>query len=83
MEPASPRLEVSGRRHRIELQGRSAKLLLYVVLAPIVCVPAACAFFAYAEGGTSLLGAVGFSAAIYVGFGLFLCWDSVRLRRRR
>jgi drug/metabolite transporter (DMT)-like permease len=64
----------------INLRGWRAKLLLYAVVTLIASIPAACAFFAYAEGGTSLWGAVGYSAAIYGGFGLYLGWDLMRER---
>ncbi len=86
-EPGLPRIELGGESRTTELRGWRAKLLLYVmaavIVSVIVCIPAACAFFAYAEGGTSLWGAVGYSTAIYGGFGLYLCWDLVRLRRKR
>jgi hypothetical protein len=82
-KPVLPRIELRGKHRRIELRGGRAKLSLYTVIVLVVCIPAACAFFAYAEGGTSLLGAVGYSAALYGGFGLYLCWDLMRLRRQR
>ncbi len=68
---------------RIVLRGWRTDLVMYAVVALIICIPAGCAFFAYAEGGTSLWGAVGYSAAIYGGFALCVFWGSMPLRRKR
>ena len=77
-KPAPAQIGLRGRRRGIELRGWRAKLLLYIVIALVACIPAACAFFAYAEGGASLWGAVGYAAAIYGGFGLYLFWATMR-----
>jgi hypothetical protein len=68
---------------QIELDGWRAKLGLYAVIALIACFPAACAFFAYAEGRTSLWAAIAFTVVTSGGAGLYLCWDSILLRSRR
>lgn len=83
MKPAQARIELRGKHRRVEMRGRRAKLLLYILVALVVCIPAACAYFAFAEGGTSLWSAVGYCAVVYGGFGLYLCWDLMRLRRQR
>jgi hypothetical protein len=70
---------------RLELRGANAnrvlKALGYSVGVLIVCAPGAMAFFAYAEGGTSLWAAIAFTVAVPGGIGLWLSRDARRARR--
>jgi hypothetical protein len=62
---------------RLELRGASARRLLktafFALGVLIACVPGAMAFYAYAEGGTSLWAAIAFAVTVpaAVGFWLF------------
>ena len=59
------RFEFRGRRVRLELRGWRADLIVWVLIAPIALFPAACAFFAYAEGRRTRA-AVAYSVALPV-----------------
>jgi hypothetical protein len=63
---------------RLDLRGDRARRFLKVAFcagaALIACVPGAMAFFAYAEGGTSLWAAVAFAVVIPAGVALWLLW---------
>lgn len=71
---------------RFELRGASAKrvfkLVGYAIGALIVSAPGVMAFFAYAEGGTSLWASIAFTVAIPVGIGVWLVRDVRRVSRR-
>jgi uncharacterized RDD family membrane protein YckC len=66
-----------GKRVHVELTGWRARLLssllLWAFIGLIALIPAACAFFAYAEGGTSLGAAIAYSVVLPV---VFILWTS-------
>jgi hypothetical protein len=70
VEDHEARFVVRGKRVRVELHGRRARLLSSVLvwsfIALIALIPAACALFAYAEGGTSLGAAIAYSVVLPV-----------------
>ena len=72
MQDREARFALRGKRFGIELQGWHARLLssllVWTFIALIALIPAACAFFAYTEGGTSLGAAIAYSVVLPVGF---------------
>jgi hypothetical protein len=71
---------------RFELRGASAKravkLVGYTIAVLIASAPGVMAFFAYAEGGTSLWAAIAFTVAVPAGIGVWLVRDVRRASRR-
>jgi uncharacterized RDD family membrane protein YckC len=72
MQDREARFTLRGKRFSFELQGWRARLLssllVWAFIALIALLPAACAFFAYAEGGTSLGAAIAYSVVLPVLF---------------